>query len=91
MDDTSRIRIKLADFSRRLEEATRDLRERGTFSDLQRSLLARIQQRRDRIEEKLASAEAAGEKRDMIVAEVERDFGAIFDELSKLEGHVIKL
>ena len=78
------LRTKLDEFSQRLDARTREFKERGEFSDVHRSLMTRIQQRRDRMLARLASAEAKGAKWEIIKIELDRDFSSIFDDFMQL-------
>ncbi|SRR6266576_35901 len=84
-EDRDLIRTKLDEFSQRLDARTREFKERGEFPDVHRSLMTRIQQRRDRMLDRLASAEAKGTKWDIIKIELDRDFSSIFDDFMQLD------
>jgi hypothetical protein len=87
MSDPERdqMRARLDDLSRRIDARTREFHERGEMSDLHRSLMRRIQERQDRMQSKLASAEAGGKGWDVIRTEFDRDFGSLYDDLLQLD------
>ena len=82
MDDPDRqnLSCKLDDFSLRLDARSRDMAQRGEFSDLGQSLLDRIQERRDRLQTKIQCAEKSNANGELVMLELERDFRAIFDD-----------
>ena len=82
MDDPDRQSMlrKLDDFSQRLDARSRDMAERGEFSDVGQSLSDRIRERRDQLQTKIQCAEKSGAKGKLILLELERDFRAVFDE-----------
>ena len=82
MDDPDRQSLsrKLDDFSQRLDARSRDMAQRGEFSDVGQSLLDRIQERRDRLQTKIQCAEKSGANGELIILELERDFRAVFDD-----------
>jgi hypothetical protein len=82
------MRAKLDELSQRLDARTREFRETGELSDLHQSLLRQIQARHDRMQAKLASAEAKGSAWDVIRVEIERDFRSIYDDLLLLDDHL---
>jgi len=82
--DRDALKEKLDDFSRRLDDHVRDMKQRGVFSESHRRLVADMAQRRDQINKKLASAEAKGRPWLVIRSETERDFGSLFDDLLQL-------
>jgi hypothetical protein len=82
--DGDALKEKLDDFSRRLDDHVRDMKERGLFSESHQRLVADMTQRRDQINKKLASAEAKGCLWSVIRIETERDFGSLFDDLLQL-------
>jgi hypothetical protein len=75
---------RLDDFSRRLNAHVRDLKERGEFTDVHRTLIDDITRRHDQIQKKLASAEAHGTPWDVVKIETERDFSSMFDDLLQI-------
>jgi hypothetical protein len=79
--ERDRMRARLDEFSRRLDARTREFQDRGELSDVHQSLVSQIQGRRDRLQARLASAEASGSAWQVIKAECERDFAAIDDDL----------
>ena len=83
--DVNALQARFDDFSRRLRARSEEFQRSGEFSDVHRSLLDQIQQRRDRLAEKLAAAEKSGDKRELIDAECARDFEGLHDELLLLE------
>jgi hypothetical protein len=78
--DPQSLSRKLDDFSKRLDARSRDMAQRGEFSDVGQSLLDRIQERRDRLQTKIQSAEKSGANGKLIMLELERDFRAVFDD-----------
>jgi hypothetical protein len=58
------------------------------MSDLRQSLLSQIQRRHDRMQARLASAEAKGSAWEVIRVEFERDFRSIYDDLLLLDDHL---
>ena len=82
--ERDRMVIKLDEFSRRLDALTREFKERGELSDAHQSLISRIQGRRERVQGKLACAEASGSAWEIIKVELERDFDSIYDDLLRL-------
>ena len=82
MDDPDRQSLlrKLDDFSERLDARIRDMAQRGEFSDMRQSLSDRIRERRDRLQTKIQRAEKSGANGELIMLELERDFGAVFDD-----------
>jgi hypothetical protein len=87
MNDAEReqMRAKLDEFSHRLDVRIREFEKRGEFSDLHRSLIGQIEGRRQRLQAKLASAEASGSQWEVVKAEFERDFSSIHDDLLLLD------
>lgn len=82
------MRARLDEFSQRLDARTREFKETGELSDLHQSLLSQIQGRHDRMQARLASAEASGSAWDVIRIELERDFGSIYDDLLLLDDRL---
>ena len=82
--DHDALKEKLDDFSRRLDDQVRHMKERGLFSEPHQRLVADMTERRDQINKKLASAEAKGGLLSVIRSETERDFGSLFDDLLQL-------
>jgi hypothetical protein len=82
MDDLDRQNLlrKLDDFSQRLGARSREMVERGEFSDVGQSLSDRIRERRNQLQAKIQCAERSGTKGELIMLELERDFRAIFDD-----------
>ena len=82
MDDPDRQSLsrRLDDFSQRLDARSRHMAQRGEFSDVGQSLLDRIQERRDRLQTKIQCAEKSDANGELVMLELERDFGAIFDD-----------
>ena len=83
--ERDRMRARLDEFSRRLDARTREFENRGEFSDLHRSLIGKIERRRERLRAKLASAEASGSTWEVVKVELERDFSSIDDDLLLLD------
>jgi hypothetical protein len=79
--ERDRMRARLDEFSRRLDARTREFHERGELSDVHQFLVRQIQGRRDRLQDKLVSAEASASAWQVIRAECERDFASIDDDL----------
>ena len=79
--DREKFRAKLDEFSKRLDAHLRDFKEQGEFTDARQTLAEDIGQRHDKIEKKLALAEANGTAWDVIQSEMERDFNSLFDDL----------
>lgn len=86
--ERDRMRARLDEFSQRLDARTREFKETGELSDLHQSLLSQIQGRHDRMQARLASAEASGSAWDVIRIELERDFGSIYDDLLLLDDRL---
>ncbi|HMA69938.1 MAG TPA: hypothetical protein VKP67_00375 [Xanthobacteraceae bacterium] len=82
--ERDQMRTKLDEFSRRLDAVTREFRERGELSDPHQSLISQIQGRRERMQDKLACAEAKGSGWEIIKIELERDFSSIYDDVLRL-------
>ena len=82
--DRDALNKRFDDFSGRLDDHVRDIKERGLFSESHQRLVADMTQRRDQINKKLASAEAEGRPWRVIRSEIERDFGSLFDDLLQL-------
>jgi hypothetical protein len=78
------LKDKLDEFSKRLDAHVRDLKERGEFTDVHRTLIDDIKRRHDQILKQLALAEAHGTPRDVIKIEAERDFSSLFDDLLQI-------
>ena len=83
--ECDRMRARLDEFSQRLDARTREFQERGELSDAHQALMSQIQERRDRLQARLASVEATGSEWDVIRVECERDFGSIHDDLLLLD------
>jgi hypothetical protein len=83
--ERDRLRARLDEFSRRLDARTCEFRERGELSDVHQSFMRQIHERREQLQAKLASAEASGSAWQVIMAECERDFTAIDDDLRLLD------
>ena len=79
--ERDQMRARLDEFSHRLDARTREFEQQGEMSDLHRSLLGEIDGRRQRLQAKLAAAEASGSTWKVIKAEFERDFSSIQDDL----------
>jgi len=82
--DRKALKEKLNDLSRQIDDRVRDLKERGVFSESRRQLVADIRRRQEQINKKLASAEAKGRAWAVIRAEIERDFGSLYDDLLQI-------
>jgi hypothetical protein len=80
-EERDQMRAKLDAFSQRLDACTRGFKEQGELPDVHRALTGRIEQRRDRMQDKLAAAEAGGATWDVLKIELERDFGAADEQL----------
>lgn len=78
------LKDRLSDFSRRLDAQVRDLKERGEFTNVHRTLIEDITQRQDQIRKKVALAQEHGTPWDVIKSQTERDFSSIFDDLLQL-------
>jgi hypothetical protein len=86
--ERDQMRARLDEFSRRLDARTREFKETGELSDLHQSLLRQIQGRHDRMQARLASAEASGSTWDVIKVELERDFRSVYDDLLLLNDRL---
>jgi len=75
---------RLDDFSRRLDAHVRDLKERGGFTDVHRTLVDDIRRRHDLTQRKLVLVEAHGTPWDVIKTETERDISSLFDDLLQI-------
>ena len=82
MDDPDRQSLlrKLDGLSEHLDARVHDMAQRGEFSDVHRSLSDRIRERRNQLQAKIQCAERSGTKGELIMLELERDFGAVFDD-----------
>ena len=87
MSETDRddLKIKLDDFSRRLETRMHEFAAQGELSDEHQSLMTEIQHRRDRIQSKLDSVEAGGTTWEAIKFEMESEFRSLSDKLALFE------
>jgi chromosome segregation ATPase len=81
--DHPEIRNKLRDLSARIDACEREFKEQGRLTEARQALLKDIKQRRDRAENKLASAQENGKAWDIIKSGVERDAVVLFDALRK--------
>jgi deoxyadenosine/deoxycytidine kinase len=79
--ERDQMRARLDEFSHRLDARTREFEQRGELSDLHRSLLGQIEGRHQRLQAKVAAAEAGGSTWDVVKAEFERDFSSVQDDL----------
>jgi hypothetical protein len=78
------LKDKLDEFSQRLDAHVRDLKERGGFTDVHRTLIEDIRRRHDQLQRKVALAEEHGTAWDVIKSQTERDFSSIFDDLLQI-------
>jgi hypothetical protein len=82
--DLATFRRELDEFSSRLDQRIRELRERGRFSDLDQESLTKAQNRVDRFRTRVAEAEKHGTPLDLLKAEAERDFTALAEDVEML-------
>jgi hypothetical protein len=83
--DRDDLKIKLDDFSRRLDKRRREFASRGELTDSQQSLMNEIQRHQDRIQTKLDGVEASGTAWAVIKAEIEGEFHSLADKLALLD------
>jgi hypothetical protein len=79
------LKVKLKEFSRRLDARRQEFALRGELSDQHQSLVDEIQCQQDRLQTKLDRVEASGTPWAVIKAEIESEFQSLADKLAQFD------